>query len=46
MKDLICGMEVNESSKFKSSYKGKQYAFCSSKCKETFDRTPDKYAKG
>jgi YHS domain-containing protein len=45
MKDLVCRMEV-QNTKFKSTYKGKQYEFCSSNCKETFDKSPDKYAKG
>jgi YHS domain-containing protein len=44
MKDPICGMEVQDT-KFNSAYKGKQYNFCSSRCKETFDKSPDKYAK-
>ncbi len=44
MKDPICGMEV-QNTKFKSTYKGKQYAFCSGNCKVTFDKSPDKYAK-
>jgi YHS domain-containing protein len=42
--DPICGMEVQDT-KFKSAYKGKQYNFCSSRCKERFDNSPDKYAK-
>lgn len=46
MKDPICGMGVDENSKFKSSYKGKAYYFCSASCKQNFDRKPDKYAKG
>lgn len=44
MKDPVCGMETN-STKFKSEYKGKLYAFCSIKCKESFDKSPGKYAK-
>ncbi len=44
MKDLICGMEV-ENTEFKSIYKGKRYNFCSVRCKEIFDKSPDKYAK-
>ena len=39
-------MDVNESSKFKSSYKGKTYAFCSANCKQNFDKKPENYAKG
>ncbi|MEM3744550.1 MAG: YHS domain-containing protein [Candidatus Micrarchaeaceae archaeon] len=45
MKDVVCGMEVVQSTKFKSVYKNKQYLFCSIKCKEAFDRSPDTYVK-
>ena len=38
-------MEVNENSKFKSSYKGKAYVFCSANCKQNFDKKPENYAK-
>ena len=39
-------MEIGQNDKFKSVYKNKKYIFCSSKCKETFGKSPDKYAKG
>lgn len=29
----------------KSEHNGKQFYFCSSSCKEKFDRNPDQYAK-
>ncbi len=45
MNDPVCGMEVDKNSKFKSSYKDKEYAFCSVSCKLNFDRNPEKYAK-
>ncbi|MDE1761897.1 MAG: YHS domain-containing protein [Candidatus Micrarchaeota archaeon] len=32
-------------SKFKSSYKGRTYYFCSQSCKQSFDRKPADYAK-
>ena len=38
-------MEVEESSKFRSSYKDKIYVFCSANCKQNFDKKPDSYAK-
>ncbi|MCL5433807.1 MAG: YHS domain-containing protein [Candidatus Marsarchaeota archaeon] len=44
MKDIVCGMEV-QNTKLKSVYKGKQYVFCSTSCKETFDKNPEKYIK-
>ena len=45
MKDPVCGMEVLASSKFRSAYKNKEYFFCSSSCKEKFDKEPKNYAK-
>ncbi|MCL5100873.1 MAG: YHS domain-containing protein [Candidatus Marsarchaeota archaeon] len=45
MKDPICGMEVNESSKISSTYKGKTYYFCSKACKEKFDKNPSVHHK-
>jgi YHS domain-containing protein len=42
-KDPVCNMEVKESSRFRSEYKGKSYYFCSSLCKQRFDSDPSKY---
>ncbi|QKR01071.1 YHS domain-containing protein [Metallosphaera tengchongensis] len=46
MMDPVCGMEVKETSKFKSMYKGKVYYFCSHHCKVAFDKDPEVYLKG
>ncbi len=44
-KDPVCGMEVNpKSATNKSEYKGQTYYFCSSGCKASFDKDPEKYA--
>lgn len=44
-KDPICGMKVDlETAKFKSTYQGKVYGFCSEECKKTFDKNPFQYA--
>lgn len=44
-KDPVCGMQVNEvSAAAKSEHAGKTYYFCSSACKATFDKHPEKYA--
>lgn len=44
-KDPVCGMNVNlETTKYKSTYKGKVYVFCSEECKKTFDKNPFQYA--
>lgn len=45
--DPVCGMQVDENTaKFKSEYKGKNYYFCAPGCKKTFDSEPEKYIKG
>jgi Cu+-exporting ATPase len=45
-KDVVCGMDVKEGQEAGSSlYKGHKYLFCSTGCKEQFDRDPDKYIK-
>jgi YHS domain-containing protein len=44
-KDPVCGMMVDEKkTKFQSIYQGKNFYFCSSACKTTFDKSPQKYA--
>ncbi len=45
MQDPICGMEIGEDTKFRSSYKGRKYYFCSEACKTTFEKNPQAYAK-
>ncbi len=43
--DPICKMKVDEKkAKFKSEYQGKTYYFCSTQCKNEFDKKPKKYA--
>jgi Cu+-exporting ATPase len=42
--DPVCGMKVlPEKAKGKSNYQGKDYYFCSEKCKIKFDANPDSY---
>jgi Cu2+-exporting ATPase len=44
--DPVCGMQVDESrAAGRSEYKGKTYYFCSTHCKTTFDKEPEKYAQ-
>jgi len=44
-KDPVCGMMVDEKkTKLQSTYQGKSFYFCSSACKTTFDKSPQKYA--
>lgn len=44
-KDPVCGMNVEpETAKGRADFQGKTFFFCSTKCKEKFDRNPDQYA--
>ncbi|MDG7040351.1 MAG: YHS domain-containing protein [Nitrososphaerota archaeon] len=43
--DPVCGMEVDESTRYKSLYRGKVYFFCSANCKAEFERDPDGYLR-
>lgn len=46
--DPVCKMKVDKSRKPAggvSTYKGITYYFCNPKCKELFDKTPEKYLK-
>jgi Cu+-exporting ATPase len=46
IKDPVCGMKVTgETAAAKSIYKGKTYYFCSTFCKQMFDREPEKYVQ-
>ena len=45
VKDPICGMDVDpQKTSLTSEYQGQTYYFCSSGCKKTFDKEPQKYA--
>lgn len=39
--DPVCGMKVDESSAIKVAYEGKDYFFCSARCKDTFIQQKD-----
>jgi YHS domain-containing protein len=42
--DPVCKMEVDEKkAKFKSTYEGELYCFCSAECKQEFDEDPEEY---
>jgi len=44
-KDVVCGMRVSVAqSNFRLTYDEKEYFFCASGCKDTFERDPLKYA--
>lgn len=43
-KDPVCGMNVDEKTAAgKSEYKGQTHYFCSTGCKKSFDKEPEKY---
>ncbi|WP_238027448.1 MULTISPECIES: YHS domain-containing protein [Metallosphaera] len=46
MMDPVCGMEVKETSTYRTMYKGKMYYFCSPHCKTAFEKDPESYLKG
>jgi P-type Cu+ transporter len=42
--DPVCGMEIDpKEAAGKSEYQGKTYYFCSTGCKKSFDKDPQKY---
>ncbi|WP_280983108.1 MULTISPECIES: heavy metal translocating P-type ATPase [unclassified Bradyrhizobium] len=44
--DPVCGMKVNPATaKHRFSYKGKDYFFCSGRCRERFEAEPEKFLK-
>jgi YHS domain-containing protein len=44
VKDPVCGMDIDpERAAGKSEYEGQTYYFCSTGCKRTFDKEPEKY---
>lgn len=44
-KDPVCGMDVKpEQAAGTSEHEGKTYSFCSSECKQKFDKNPKQYA--
>ncbi len=45
-KDLVCGMEVDpKTAPAQTTYQGNTYYFCSTECKQDFDKDPQKYIK-
>jgi signal transduction histidine kinase/YHS domain-containing protein len=44
VKDPVCGMEIDpQTAAGKSEYNGQTYYFCSTGCKASFDKDPEKY---
>jgi Cu+-exporting ATPase len=45
VKDVVCGVQVDESSVTDSThYGGRTFYFCSAACRKRFDRKPEAYA--
>lgn len=44
-RDVICGMKVDESTDYRSTFQGVAYYFCSQECKDEFDKNPIKYSR-
>jgi Cu+-exporting ATPase len=45
-KDLVCGMSVDpNTAEDSTTYQGKTYYFCSTECKEKFDKRPTQFTK-
>jgi Cu+-exporting ATPase len=45
-KDIVCGMEIDSPSPYKSIYREETFEFCSDGCKSKFDENPQKYVNG
>ena len=43
-RDPVCGAVVDEK-RFRISYEGEKYYFCSVKCKKKFRRNPSRFVK-
>ena len=47
VKDPVCGMTIEEKDAAATfAYQGKMYHFCSTSCKEKFEKDPEVYARG
>jgi YHS domain-containing protein len=41
--DLVCGMNVDETTALHTEYEGASYYFCSERCRQTFRRNPEEF---
>ena len=41
--DVVCWMHVDRTAEYTSEFNGQKYYFCSLKCKNEFDKAPEKY---
>lgn len=45
VKDIVCGMEVNETAAYSFVFENEKYFFCSQGCRAEFKRRPQDYLK-
>jgi len=45
VKDPVCGMMIDSDKATEYSFKDVNYYFCSDKCEETFEKSPETYLK-
>ncbi|HZN53911.1 MAG TPA: YHS domain-containing protein [Candidatus Polarisedimenticolaceae bacterium] len=43
VKDPVCGAILDDNTTRRSTYEGRNYAFCSDACKMKFDQAPDHF---
>jgi YHS domain-containing protein len=43
--DPVCYTQVDDDRKFPTTYKGREYYFCTGFCERKFEEEPDKYAR-
>src|SRR4051812_9148161 len=41
--DLVCGMDVDETTALHTEHEGASYYFCSERCRQTFRRNPEEF---
>ena len=44
-KDIVCGMDVKDDTKFTTLHGGRKLFFCSNDCRNNFLHEPDKFIK-
>ncbi|HEY3347990.1 MAG TPA: YHS domain-containing protein [Nitrospirota bacterium] len=42
-KDIVCGMDVSETTDFTTLHGGKKMYFCSKECQQNFLKNPEEY---
>jgi len=45
-KDIVCGMDVKDDTKYTTLHGGRKLFFCSNDCRKNFLHEPDKFVHG